>query len=69
MKHLKTYKVFESVDRETIKDIFLELEDIGFSIEILDKFKIGKSKSDSFCDSIGKEFKEMEEVQIYFEKI
>lgn len=53
MKHLKTYKVFESIDRQTIKDIFLDLEDIGFLIETLDKFKIGKSKSDVGLSTYG----------------
>lgn len=53
MKHLKTYKLFESIERQTIKDIFLELEDIGFSVEIVDMFKIGKSESDPGLSSYG----------------
>jgi hypothetical protein len=54
MKHLKTYKLFESTDLDTIKDILLELEDIGFSIEILDMVKIGKSKSDPQLSTYGR---------------
>ena len=37
MKHIKTYKLFESTEtniREDIKDIFLELEDIGFTVNL-----------------------------------
>lgn len=37
MKHLKTYKIFESTEsniKEDIKDIFLELEDAGFDVKV-----------------------------------
>lgn len=39
MKHLKLYKIFESKDieieiREYLNDIFLELEDDGFEVEV-----------------------------------
>ena len=38
MKHIKTYKIFESTEvdnlKEDIKDIFLELEDIGFTVNL-----------------------------------
>jgi len=36
MKHLKSYKIFESIEEEIsdIKDIFLDLEDKDFSIHI-----------------------------------
>lgn len=38
MRHLKTYKIFESTEvdnlKEDIKDIFLELEDIGFTVNL-----------------------------------
>jgi hypothetical protein len=42
MKHLKSYKLFESVeeDMSNVKDIFLDLEDKDFSINI-SKFSIG----------------------------
>lgn len=35
MKHLKTYQIFESTDeiKSYIKNVFLELEDIGYEIE------------------------------------
>lgn len=37
MKHIKTYKIFESSEsniKEDIKDIFLELEDAGFDVKV-----------------------------------
>jgi hypothetical protein len=37
MKHIKTYKIFESTEpniKEDIKDIFLELEDAGFDVKV-----------------------------------
>jgi len=37
MKHIKTYKIFESEDfdvEENIKELFLELEDEGFEIKV-----------------------------------
>jgi hypothetical protein len=37
MKHIKTYKIFESTElniKEDIKDIFLELEDAGFDVRV-----------------------------------
>ena len=38
MRHIKTYKIFESTEvdnlKEDIKDIFLELEDIGFTVNL-----------------------------------
>ena len=37
MKHLKSYKIFESTEtniREDIKDIFLELKDEGFEVYV-----------------------------------
>ena len=37
MKHIKTYKIFESTEpniKEDIKDIFLELEDEGFDVKV-----------------------------------
>lgn len=38
MKHIKAYKLFESTEvdnlKEDIKDIFLELEDIGFTVNL-----------------------------------
>lgn len=37
MKHLKTYKIFESIEEEisnNVRDIFLDLEDKYFSIHI-----------------------------------
>ena len=37
MKHIKTYKIFESTEpniKEDIKDIFLELEDGGFDVDV-----------------------------------
>lgn len=38
MKHIKNYKIFESTEvdnlKEDIKDIFLELEDIGFTVNL-----------------------------------
>ena len=35
MKHLKTYKIFESNDKilSDIEDIFREIEDVGFKVE------------------------------------
>lgn len=46
MKHLKSYKIFESIEEEIsdIKDIFLDLEDNDFSIHI-SKFSTGEGFS------------------------
>lgn len=46
MKHLKSYKLFEYVeeDMSNVKDIFLDLEDNDFSINI-SKFSIGEGFS------------------------
>jgi len=41
MKHLKTYKIFESTEpniKEDIKDIFLELEDGGFDVKVESRY-------------------------------
>lgn len=37
MKHLKTYKLFESADINIIKDILLDLEDEGFEVSVRNK--------------------------------
>ena len=41
MKHIKTYKIFESTEpniKEDIKDIFLELEDAGFDVKVESRY-------------------------------
>ena len=41
MKHIKTYKIFESSEsniKEDIKDIFLELEDAGFDVKVESRY-------------------------------
>jgi len=48
MKHIKHYKIFESSDDvlDDIKDICLELEDKGFTIQYLDTPIINGNESD-----------------------
>ena len=58
MKYLKKYQIFESIDKDTIKEILLELEDNGFSIEISDKFKIGENELDPSLSSYGNFYNE-----------
>jgi len=38
MKHLKTYKIFESYIKHDIDDILLELEDEGFTTTVTNRF-------------------------------
>lgn len=52
MKYLKSYRVFESVDIDIINDFFLEIQDLGFDVDIHQKLgridiKIKKILTDS----------------------
>lgn len=56
MRHLKSYKIFESASidelEDNVRDILLELEDDGFQIVIsrISKLKVGKNYSDLFLE-------------------
>lgn len=52
MKYLKSYKLFESEEIDFINDLFLEIKDIGFDVEINSKsgkidIKVKKNLTDS----------------------
>ena len=63
MKHIKTYKIFESSENDEVKqyleDIFLELEDEGFDVGIVrwERFKVIISKFSTDGTSILERFK------------
>lgn len=42
MKHIKTYKLFESEEIDFIDDLFLEIKDIGFEVDIDINSKSGR---------------------------
>ena len=59
MKHLKTYKIFESDDtdiEEMIKELFFELQDEGFDVEVetnySSAYKLGNSKDKVFSYNV-----------------
>lgn len=59
MKHLKSYKIFESHDLEiSIKDIFINIIDDDFLISISNLIKIGKSKNDPSLSTYGQFYSE-----------
>jgi len=53
MKHIKTYKIFESLEQD-VEDIFIELKDDGYDVEVdirpqgLEMFSIGVSRDNLF---------------------
>lgn len=50
MKHLKTYKIFESQDFSWFRDLFLELKHDGFNVSVKESHtqKLDFSRLDSF---------------------
>lgn len=50
---IKKYKVFLESLKNDIEDVFLELEDEGYIVDIIDLFKAGKSKSDPSLSTYG----------------
>ena len=50
MKHLKTYKIFESQDFSWFRDLFLELKHDGFNVSVKESTtqKMDFSRLDSF---------------------
>jgi hypothetical protein len=69
MKHLKSYKVFESISNSEleldVRDMFLELQDSGYQIEV----SMRPSGVSMFCVGAGRdELFQWSDVKDYFER-